>query len=127
MQTIFMLLSMVMGAGPSTAPSGKPNSPSGAAWLTLICGIASWLFLPMIASFIGIIIGKGELKAIEQGRSPQAGEAITKIGYYVSIANIVLAVLGTCFSFAIFALIWGGVIAGVGGLAIFGELANSMP
>lgn len=125
MHTILMFLSMVMG--PSTPPSGKSEGPSGAAWVTLICGIASWFMLPLIASVVGIFIGRSELKAIEEGRSPQAGELITKIGYYVSIANVVLTVVGTCFSFAIVALIWGGLIAGVGGLAIFGELANSLP
>jgi len=127
MQTIYMLLSMVMGAGPSMPPSSKSESPSGAAWLTLICGVLSWTFLPLIAAFVGIIVGRGELKAIESGRSPQAGEMITKIGYYISIASVVLTVFGFCFSFAIVVLIYGGLIAGVGGLAIFSELANSLP
>lgn len=117
---------LMAGVPHHTPPSGSNDKPSGAAWMTLGCGIASWFFLPLIASVVGILIGRGELKAIEQGRSSQAGELITKIGYYVSIANVVITVVSGCLSVALIVMIWGGLIAGVGGLAIFGELANSL-
>ncbi len=130
MQTILMFLTSIgtmLAAGPpSTAPSGSSKGPSGAAWFTLICGIASWFFLPLIASVVGIFIGRGELKAIREGRSDPSGELITRIGYYVSIANVAMTVIGGCVSVAIVAAIWGGLIAGIGGLAIFGELAQQL-
>lgn len=130
MQTILIFLSSfstLMSANHSPPPSGSSDGPSGAAWATLACGIASWFFLPLIAALVGIFVGRGELKAIREGRSSAAGQTITQIGYYVSIANIVLTVVGGCISVAIVVMIWGGLIAGIGGLAIFGELANSLP
>lgn len=131
MQTILMLLSTLStfaaARPPSSPPSGKSDGPSGAAWLTLICGIASWFFLPLLASVVGIFIGRSELKAIREGRSPQSGELITKIGYYVSIANVVTTVVGGCLSAALVVMIWGGLIAGIGGLTIFSEIAQQLP
>lgn len=130
MQTILLFLSsltMLAGAPHHSPPSGSSQGPSPTAWLTLVCGIVSWFMLPLVASILGFFLGRGELKAIAEGRSPAAGETITKLGYYLSIANIVLTVVGGCISTAIVLLIWGGVIAGIGGLAIFSELAGHLP
>lgn len=120
----------VMSAGsPSTPPS--PNSggqsASGLAIATLACGIGAWTILPGIAAPFGVIMGWLELKNIDAGKSSEAGRLITQLGFYASLANIILAVLGTCASIAIVVMIWAGLIAGVGGLAIFSEIANSLP
>lgn len=124
-----ILLSLRIAAGPSSPPpaSGKNEGPSGAAIVTLVCAVVSWLFLPMIAAIVGIIIGRGELKKIERGESPQAGELIAKIGYFACIANLVVTIVGGCLSIGVVIAIWGGLLAGAGGLAIFSELANSLP
>ena len=131
MQSILLyfsaLFTLMSAAGPSAPPSRGGDGPSGAAIMTLVCGVVSWLFLPVLAALVGIFVGRGELKAIREGRSPQSGELITKIGYYVCIANLLMTILGGCLSFALIALIWGGVIAGVGGIAIFQEIANALP
>lgn len=131
MQSTLLFLSSLMtfaaARPPSAPPSGSSEGPSGAAWVTLVCGIASWFFLPLIASVIGIVVGRGELKAIREGRSPASGELITKIGYYISIANVVLTVVGGCLSVALVVAIWGGLIAGIGGLTFLNEFAQQLP
>lgn len=113
-----LMMSTMSSPPPQTASSGQ--GPSSAAWITLACGILSWFMLPLIASVVGVFVGRGELKAIKEGRSPQAGETITTVGYYVSIANIVLTVVGGCVAGVVTLLIWGGVLASLGGLAISG-------
>lgn len=106
-------------------PRKAGEGPSNAAIMTLVCGIVSWLFLPVIASIVGIFIGRGELRAIEEGRSPQAGELITKIGYYVCIANLALTIFSGCCGAAVFVAVWGGVIS-VGSFAVFTEAIQNL-
>lgn len=83
----------------------QQSQPSGMAWAALICGAGSWVILPFVAAVAGVIIGKIELGKIERGESPAEGKQIAQIGYYASIANIIVTVLGTiaacCFAFVI--------------------------
>jgi hypothetical protein len=41
-----------------------------------------------------MILGKMEMNAIKEGKAPQAGEAIAKVGFYVGIAATVIYGLG---------------------------------
>lgn len=83
----------------------------------LICGIGSWVVLPFVAAVAGVIIGKIELGKIDAGESPEAGRTLAQIGYYASIANIVVTLLGAigacCFAFII-PMIFMGAAAGSG-------------
>ena len=47
------------------------------------------------ASIPGMILGKMEMNAINEGKAPQAGEAIAKVGFYVGIAATVIYALAT--------------------------------
>ena len=129
LRPLIAFFSVLSAQPPSSPPS--PNSggqsASGLAIATLACGIGAWTILPGIAAPNGLNLGWIELKNIKNGKSPEAGELITKIGFYASLANILLAVLGTCASVVFIVLIYAGVIAGIGGLAIFSEIANSLP
>jgi uncharacterized membrane protein len=83
-------------------------SPSGMAVASLILGIASWFALPMLGAVIGAVLGWIEMNRIERGESPAAGRTIAKIGFWLSIVNIVLGVL---LSAAVVVLIVAGVLS----------------
>lgn len=91
----------------------QQTSPSGLAVAALICGIGSWVILPLVAAIAGAIIGKIEIGKIERGESPEAGRTFAQVGYYASLANIVLTVLGLIVSCCIFFVVFAGA-AGVG-------------
>lgn len=85
------------------------------AWAALICGAGSWTILPFVAAVAGVIIGKIELGKIERGESPEAGKTVAQIGYYASIANIVvtvIATIGTCCIFLVIPMFFVGAAAG---------------
>ncbi len=104
--------------GGALQPQASSSSPSGLAVAALICGIGSWVVLPFVAAVAGVILGKIELGKIERGESPAAGKTFAQVGYYASIANIVLTVLGTifgcCIAFIIPMVIAGGAAASGG-------------
>ena len=68
---------------------------SGKAIAALALGILSVICMGFVTGIPAIVIGLTELKAIKDGRSSQAGESLTKIGY-------VLGIIGTVVSVAIF-------------------------
>jgi len=47
-----------------------------------------------LLSIPGMILGKSEMNAIAEGRSPNAGETYAKIGFYVGIGVTLLSCLG---------------------------------
>ena len=117
----FVLLRLGHGQMNYTPPSQPPrptaDKASSLAVMTLLAGIASWTVLPFLGGFLGIVFGLIELGNIKKGQSPEAGKLITQIGFYASIANIVLSILGTC---AIFALYFGIFGLALGGAALEG-------
>lgn len=98
---------------PSQPPrgAGAKEEPSGMAYATLGLGIASWFFLPVVAAIVGAIIGWVELKKIERGESPAKGKSVTQVGFWLSVANIALTVLGTCAAVAVVVFVFGGLSA----------------
>lgn len=97
---------------PSQPPrAGSAEQPSAMAWVTLGLGISAWFLLPLIAALLGAVLGWVELKKIEAGESAQAGKTITQVGFWLSVANIALSVLGTCAAIAIFVVFYGGIAA----------------
>lgn len=96
----------------------QSDQPSGMAWAALICGAGSWFVLPFVAAVAGLIIGKMELGKIERGESPAAGKTIAQVGYYASIANIVvsvLALIGSCCLLFLIPMFFAAGAAGSGG------------
>src|SRR5690554_297221 len=98
---------------PSSPPSGRSASgePSGLAYATLALGIASWVILPVIGAVAGAIMGWIELKNIESGKSPAAGKTVTTIGFWLSVVNVGLVVIGTCLSVKAVVLFFGSFAA----------------
>lgn len=99
------------GFEPPSSPPNADNKPSTEAVIALIAGISSWVMFPVIGAVIGMILGWSELKKIKTGEKPAAGKMYAQAGFYLSLANIALSVLGTCgflaLYFGLFALIFG--------------------
>ncbi|MFB6262043.1 MAG: DUF4190 domain-containing protein [Bradymonadaceae bacterium] len=72
------------------------GGPSAMAIAALVLGIGAWTFLPWIGGVIGAIVGWIELENIERGESPEAGEAIARVGFWLSAINAALGVLAAC-------------------------------
>jgi len=99
-----------MGSG-NLSSSGSASSN---AILSLVLGIAS--FVCSLGLFTGIpawIIGKKEIKAIDEGRSDPAGKVMAQIGMWLGIIFTILSVLGILAFILYFVFVIGilGIIA----------------
>jgi hypothetical protein len=114
------------GYEPPSRPPGddaQRESASGMAIATLVLGIGAWTYLPFVGAFIGAVLGWLELKKIERGESSKGGETITKIGFWLSVANIAFALVGGCVTVALIVFVFGSLgalltEAGVQGLVV---------
>ncbi|MEZ5398192.1 MAG: hypothetical protein R2729_00900 [Bryobacteraceae bacterium] len=79
--------------------------------IALILGILSLVACGPFSAVPGMIIAKGEMNAIQQGRSPAHNMNKAKWGWYLSIAGLVISVLFTC----LWMLLGGLSMAGGGG------------
>lgn len=74
--------------------SPQNNTASNRAIWALVFSILSFAFCPIFAAMIGVTLSYQELEAIEKGLAPPAGKSIAQIGYYLSMANMILYTLG---------------------------------
>lgn len=88
--------------------SGQQGSASGRAIAAMIVSIVSLVLCCLPAGIIGAVLGKMELNAIQEGRAPQSGETMAKVGFYLGIAS-------TAISLLIWALYFLGAIASMAG------------
>jgi hypothetical protein len=58
--------------------------------VSLILGVTGFLFCGPFTAIPGLIVGKTELNAIREGRSPASNEGLAKAGFYVNLAVLVL-------------------------------------
>lgn len=63
----------------------QPQSQSSKAVVSLIFGIAGLFMCGPFLSIPGIILGKSEMNAIREGRTPATNEGLAKAGFYVSL------------------------------------------
>ena len=104
---------------PSTpAPAGQtPGTPSPApaqgentkAIITLVLGILSLICCGFLAGIPAIFVGRSELKAIDEGRSPESNRTLAKVGFILGIVGTILSALATLayVGIIIFAIIAG--------------------
>src|SRR5687767_16040852 len=59
-----------------------PASASGMAVAAMILGLMSWVFGGLFAAIPAVILGKMELNAIDEGRSPASGRSFAQIGFW---------------------------------------------
>ncbi len=77
---------------PSTTP---PTSTSSKALVSLILGILSLVCFGFLAGIPAIILGRMELKAIDQGLSPESNRNMAKIGYILGLIGTILTCLAS--------------------------------
>jgi hypothetical protein len=79
---------------------GNPSAQAIAAMvLTIVSPFTCWFLL----SIPGMILGKKEMTAIEEGRAPAGGEVFAKIGYYLGlILTIIYFLFGISLMFLAF-------------------------
>ncbi len=83
-----------------TSPVAPPPPPmagqssSGKAVAALILGILSLVCFGFLAGIPAIILGRMELKAIDQGLSPESNRTLAKVGYILGIVGTILTCLG---------------------------------
>jgi hypothetical protein len=81
---------------------------SGRAIASLVLGIISILMCCAPVSIVGIVLGKMEMNAIEEGRAPRAGEGMAKVGFY-------LGIVATALSLLVYGLYFLGALASIAG------------
>jgi len=79
--------------------SAQQGGASGRAIAALIVSIISLLICCWPAGIVGIVLGKMEMNAIQEGRAPQSGETLAKVGFYLGIAAVVISLLLTALYF----------------------------
>lgn len=84
-------------------PMAIPNSNQ--AIISLVCGILSWVLLPVIAAIPGVITGHMARREIRDSGGRVGGDGLALIGLVFSYSNLALAVLGLCAFFAFFVLV----------------------
>ena len=57
---------------------------------SLVLGVMGFVACGPFTSIPGMVLGKSELNAIREGRSPASNEALAKAGYYISMAVTIL-------------------------------------
>lgn len=110
------------GGGGGGGSQGPLDGASGLAIATLVLGIGAWTILPILGAVAGAILGWVELNNIKRGESPAAGKTITQIGFWLSVANLALSVLGTCAAFALIFFVYGSLAAMMGAIGLAGAM-----
>jgi hypothetical protein len=100
-----------MSEYPSQTQRTSPSSTSTLAVISLIAGIASWLFLPFVGAIAAIITGNMAKKEIRNSGGAVGGEGLAKAGVILGYANLALALLGMCIVAIL--LLLGPAIGGV--------------
>lgn len=92
---------------PTQAPAGGGRAGSSSdntkAIVTLVLGILSLICCGFFTGIPAIFVGKSELKAIDEGRSPETNRSLAKVGFILGIIGTILSCLG--------ALAYGAIIA----------------
>jgi hypothetical protein len=86
--------------------SGAQGGASGRSIAALVLSIISLLICCMPVGIIGIVLGKMEMNAIQEGRAPRAGEGMAKVGFY-------LGIVGTALSLLLWGLYFLGALANI--------------
>lgn len=77
----------------SPPPGSKPENTK--AIVTLVLGILSIVCCGFFAGIPAIFLGRAELKAIDEGRSPEQNRTLAKVGFILGIVGTILSILAT--------------------------------
>ena len=81
-------------AGQQAGASGRAIA---ALVLSIVALVTCCLGLPF--GIAGIVLGKMEMNAIQEGRAPQSGETMAKVGFYLGIAATVISLMWIALNF----------------------------
>jgi len=81
--------------------SGQQAGASGRAIAALVLSIVALITCCFGLPFgiAGIVLGKMEMNAIQEGRAPQSGETMAKVGFYLGIAATVISLMWIALNF----------------------------
>lgn len=91
----------------SPPPSHGPGQGQGASTLaimSLVAGIAGWVFIPLLGSIAAMVMAKMELSNIQDGKSSPAGQGLATAGYWLGAIQVGLWVL-SCIGTAIMTIV----------------------
>lgn len=83
-------------------PSSGAQTNSMAV-ISLVSGIASWIFLPLIGSLVAVITGHMAKNQIRASMGTQTGDGLATAGLVLGYLNLGLALLGICLVFVLLA------------------------
>lgn len=101
-----------------TAPNSSPTPTTPAskgentkAIIALVLGILSLICCGFFTGIPAIFVGRSELKAIDQGLSPEGNRTLAKVGFILGIVGTILSLLGTLayIGIIVVAIMSGGV------------------
>jgi hypothetical protein len=78
---------------------GQQGGASGRAIAAMIVSILSLVICCWPMGIVGIVLGRMEMNAIQEGNAPQAGETMAKVGFYLGIVATVIPLLFTALYF----------------------------
>lgn len=82
------------GTPPPPPPGAQSDKASSRAIWALILGIAAWVLgCGILTGIPAWIMGKKEVREIDEGRAPMAGRTMANIGMWLGIINVVLSIL----------------------------------
>lgn len=77
------------------APQVVPNNPMAIA--SLVSGILSWVFLPVIGAIVAVVTGHLARGEIRRAGGRFAGDGMAIVGMVLGYAQIAMFALGACF------------------------------
>lgn len=101
-----------MGTPPPLPPQqGAPAGSSTNSIIALVLGILSLTCCGFFAGIPAFFIGRSEIKAIDEGRSPETNRTLAKIGMILGLVGAIFSCLGTLAYLAIMAIgVTGGLM-----------------
>ncbi|MFO1464606.1 MAG: DUF4190 domain-containing protein [bacterium] len=85
------------------APSGAPQNNTKAV-VSLVLGILSLLCCGFFAGIPAIIVGRSEVKAIDEGRGDPGNRNLAQIGWILGLVGTILSAIGALVYIAIIAM-----------------------
>jgi Domain of unknown function (DUF4190)/zinc-ribbon domain len=83
-----------IGPQPGAPPPEPSTGTSNKAIISLVLGILSIVCCGPFSGIPGAIVGKMEMDAIKQGRSPESNMGMAKAGFWISIIGSILYIVG---------------------------------
>lgn len=94
---------------PQGGPYRQPEKASDLATATLVLGIGSWFFIPIVGALAAVVCGMIERKKIARGESSEAGSGMVTVGLILGGIQLAITALGMLLVIGFFALIFMGL------------------